>query len=59
MATAPNPTDEIVDEFLAARGHESSQKWEQNANKKQCPECHGLHDMGAMQCSVCDWQPMA
>ncbi len=59
MATAPNPTDDIVDEFLAARGHETPQRWHRDANKKQCPECYGLHDMGAMQCAVCGWHPTA
>lgn len=55
MATAD---DEIFDEFLSERGHETeSASWEQDYNKKRCPDCSGLHDLGATECSVCGWSP--
>jgi ribosomal protein L40E len=51
-------SDEIFDEFLARRGHEvESAGWKENYNKKQCPECGGLHDTDATRCTVCDWSP--
>ncbi|MFC6731565.1 MULTISPECIES: HVO_0416 family zinc finger protein [unclassified Haladaptatus] len=56
MASAPNDT--VFDEFLSQRGHETaSVGWQQNYNKLQCPECMGLHDTDATECSVCGWTP--
>ena len=56
MASAPN--DDIYDDFLERRGHDVEQVgWEKNYNKKQCPDCGGLHDDGASECSVCGWTP--
>lgn len=57
MASAPS-NDEIFDEFLSERGHETETVgWDQSYNKKQCPECGGLHDSAATECSVCGWGP--
>jgi hypothetical protein len=54
MATA----DDIFDEFLAERGHDTDPAtWEQDYNKKRCPECGGLHETSAVTCSVCGWEP--
>jgi hypothetical protein len=58
MATAPDEAD--VDEFLSNRGHETEQPgWERDHRKKQCPDCGGLHDGAATECSVCGWSPRA
>ncbi|WP_458186859.1 HVO_0416 family zinc finger protein [Haladaptatus sp. NG-WS-4] len=59
MASAPTGNDEsMFDQFLADRGHETERlDWEQEYNKKQCPECGGLHDLAASECSVCGWHP--
>lgn len=59
MATAPEPADDMVEQFLSARGHDVPETWDHSANKKQCPDCRGLHDPGAARCSVCGWQPPA
>jgi len=57
MATAPS-TDDVIDQFLAQRGHETDAVgWDESYNKKQCPECGGLHETTATQCSVCEWSP--
>ena len=57
MATAPGD-DDLFDEFLSQRGHETaSAGWEESYNKKQCPDCGGLHDAGATACTVCGWEP--
>ena len=56
MASAPS-TDDLLDEFLTQRGHEV-ESWEENYNKKQCPDCGGLHDTAATECSVCGWSPV-
>ena len=57
MASAPS-NDELFDEFLSDRGHETEAVgWDDNYNKKQCPDCGALHDDGATTCSVCGWQP--
>ncbi|MFB6201838.1 MAG: HVO_0416 family zinc finger protein [Halorhabdus sp.] len=57
MATAPS-TDEVIDEFLSRRGHETETTgWEESYNKKQCPDCGALHDPTAADCSVCGWAP--
>ena len=58
MATAPNDADAEVDEFLAQRGHETgSPGWGESYNKKQCPDCGGLHESDASTCTVCGWTP--
>ncbi|MEZ3143711.1 HVO_0416 family zinc finger protein [Halobaculum sp. MBLA0143] len=60
MATAPNTDGDPFDEFLSARGHETGPTdWEESYNKKQCPECGGVHDADASECSVCGWRPAA
>jgi hypothetical protein len=57
MASAPRD-DDVLDDFLAARGHETeSVGWERSYNKLQCPDCGGLHDQGARECTVCGWRP--
>jgi len=56
MATAPS-SDDMFDEFLSQRGHEVEDGWEENYNKKQCPDCGGLHESTASECSVCGWTP--
>jgi hypothetical protein len=58
MASAPR-NDDLFDDFLKQRGHDvESADWEDNYNKKQCPECSGLHDTAATECSVCGWSPV-
>ena len=58
MATASGDRD-LFDEFLTQRGHETdSLHWEENYNKKQCPDCGGLHESGATHCTVCGWTPV-
>ena len=57
MASASGDGD-MFDEFLAQRGHETGDAgWEESFNKKQCPECGGIHDNGAPECTVCGWKP--
>jgi len=59
MASAPDSAgDDLFDEFLTSRGHDVS-TWESEYNKKRCPECGGIHDVEATDCSVCGWQPGA
>jgi len=49
----------MFDEFLDQRGHDTEAVgWEENHNKKQCPDCGGLHESGATECSVCGWSPV-
>ncbi|ELZ94861.1 hypothetical protein C440_07292 [Haloferax mucosum ATCC BAA-1512] len=56
MASAPS--DDLFDQFLTDRGHETEPvRWDRSYNKLQCPECGALHDMGAATCSVCGWVP--
>jgi hypothetical protein len=58
MASAPG-TEDMFDEFLSQRGYETDDAdWEESYNKKQCPECGGLHANGASECSVCGWSPV-
>jgi hypothetical protein len=58
MASAP-VDDDLFDEFLSQRGHETGDVgWEDNYNKKQCPDCGGLHERGATECTVCGWSPV-
>lgn len=47
----------MFDEFLAQRGHETSAGWDESYNKKQCPDCGGIHDPSATECTVCGWSP--
>lgn len=56
MASASG--DDVFDEFLSQRGHETEPRgWEESYNKKQCPECSSLHDSAAVDCTVCGWSP--
>lgn len=58
MASAPQTDDGLFDEFLTTRGHDPEREgWEESYNKKQCPDCGGLHDEDAVTCSVCGWRP--
>lgn len=57
MATAPDPDDAMLDEFLAQRGHEPVESWDRSYNKLQCPDCGALHDEAATDCTVCGWDP--
>lgn len=55
MATAG---DDVLDEFLMDRGNGTEgQAWVRDQNKKQCPECSGLHELDAVECTVCGWTP--
>mgnify|MGYP007020462353 CR=1 FL=1 len=56
MASASDD-ETLFDEFLARRGHETSAGWEESYNKKQCPDCGGIHDQSATECTVCGWSP--
>lgn len=59
MSTAPEDAgDDILDQFLTRRGHDV-ETWKDAYNKKQCPECGGIHNVDATSCSVCGWQPGA
>lgn len=52
--------DDVFDAFLSQRGHRiepDAAGWERDHNKKQCPDCGGLHDLPATECSVCGWTP--
>lgn len=59
MSSAPSETDdELFDQFLATNGHETDvARWERSYNKKQCPDCGGLHGDSAQKCTVCGWTP--
>lgn len=51
--------NDVFDEFLNQRGYETEDPgWEENYNKKQCPDCGGLHDVDATACTVCGWSPV-
>jgi hypothetical protein len=56
MASAETPDDGVLDQFLEANGHTTA-SWNQNYNKKQCPECGALHDVAVTGCDVCGWSP--
>ena len=56
MATAPEHSDDMFDRFLSDRGHETA-GWETDYNKKRCPDCGGIHEVSAIECSVCGWAP--
>lgn len=53
MASA---SDDMFDRFLQRRGHEPTESWDRCYNKKQCPDCAGLHDLSASRCTVCGWE---
>jgi len=58
MASAQG-TDDMFDAFLTRRGHDvDTPRWEKSYNKKQCPDCGGLHDTTATECTVCGWSPV-
>jgi hypothetical protein len=54
MASAQD--EDVFDRFLERRGHETTQSWDRSYNKKQCPDCGGLHDLSASRCTVCGWR---
>jgi hypothetical protein len=57
MAAEPGD-DDLFDQFLADRGHETEPvRWDRSYNKLQCPDCGGLHDSDASECVVCGWRP--
>lgn len=56
MASAPDHGEDMFDRFLSTRGHEAA-TWDRDHNKKQCPECGGIHADDATDCSVCGWKP--
>jgi hypothetical protein len=57
MAAEPSD-DDLFDQFLADRGHETEPvRWDRSYNKLQCPDCGGLHDSDASECVVCGWRP--
>ncbi|MFB6082592.1 MAG: HVO_0416 family zinc finger protein [Halanaeroarchaeum sp.] len=56
MATADTSDDAVLDQFIEDRS-DGPAVWDRSYNKKQCPECGGLHDVDAMTCSVCGWSP--
>ena len=58
MGTRMATANDVFDEFLDDRGHDhTTASWEQDYNKKRCPDCGGLHDPDASTCSVCGWRP--
>ena len=58
MGTRMATANDVFDEFLSDRGHETeSLSWERDYNKKRCPDCGGLHGLDASSCSVCGWIP--
>lgn len=59
MSSAPDDAgDDLIDRFITQRDLDSETvRWEESYNKKQCPECGGVHDTTASVCSVCGWSP--
>ncbi len=57
MSSTPDGGDEVIDRFLSRRDLGEPVRWEESYNKKQCPECGGVHDPGATSCTVCGWTP--
>lgn len=56
MASASD--DDVFDDFLSEHGQENEPtSWVKEYNKKQCPDCGGLHELAATECSVCGWTP--
>lgn len=48
---------DLFDDFLETRGHSTqSDGWKEDKNKFQCPECGGIHDEPADECTVCGWR---
>ncbi|MCL9815642.1 HVO_0416 family zinc finger protein [Natronocalculus amylovorans] len=59
MASAPHSDDALFDDFLETNGHQmTTTRWEYSYNKKQCPECGGIHSEDARTCTVCGWKPV-
>ncbi len=56
MGSGDTDTEALMDSFLESRGHDTS-TWEQDYNKKQCPDCGGIHTTNASKCTVCGWEP--
>jgi len=56
MSSAPQTTDSVLDDFLEQNGHDV-EEWDRSYNKKQCPDCGGLHGTDALECDVCGWSP--
>lgn len=56
MASASGD-ETLFDDFLDQRGHETDADWEESYNKKQCPDCGGIHESDATECTVCGWSP--
>lgn len=48
---------DVFDDFLESTGHAEPKSWEEDYNKKRCPECSALHSTDAQECSVCGWSP--
>jgi len=57
MSSARSSDDALIEEFLTQRGHESVETWETSYSKLQCPDCGGLHESTATNCSICGWAP--
>ncbi|GAA0295638.1 HVO_0416 family zinc finger protein [Halarchaeum salinum] len=55
MSTARD-TDAVLDEYLEHNDHDV-EGWDRSYNKKQCPDCGGLHETAARECTVCGWSP--
>ena len=56
MASAPRKTDGTLDEFMQSNGHDM-RAWEADGAKKRCPDCGGVQDPDAADCTVCGWSP--
>ena len=56
MASASGD-ETLFEEFLAQRGHETDAGWDERYHKKQCPECGGIHETDATECTVCGLSP--
>jgi len=59
MSSTPDGAgDDLIDRFISQRDLDGETvRWEESYNKKQCPECGGVHDATATVCSVCGWSP--
>lgn len=49
--------DSFLDEFLTDSRGGDRPTWERDHNKKQCPDCGGIHELDAVECTVCGWSP--
>ncbi|GGL34444.1 hypothetical protein EFA46_004870 [Halarchaeum sp. CBA1220] len=56
MSSAQRDTDSVLDSFLESNGHDV-EGWDRSYSKKQCPDCGGIHDTDARECTVCGWSP--